>query len=208
MEPPLDLLVVVAHPRADSLGAALAATVMQTAKGAGARVACHDLYTDGFDPRLTAAEVRAPVFSDPLCSRYAAELLTADAVVIVHPVWFFGPPAVLKGWVERVVREGVAFDLGTDGRVTGRLRAREALVVTTGNAGPSTEARLGDPVTRFWREVVFGPVNVGETRRLAFAPVLGSSHEERASWLQRAANEVEGLIARSRAYGVSHRDDR
>lgn len=199
---------MVAHPRADSLGAALSTAVVEAAKGAGARVACHDLYADGFDPRLTAAEVEAPVFSDPLCSRYASELLTADAVVIVHPVWFFGPPAVLKGWVDRGVREGVAFDVGVDGQVTGRLRAREALIVTTGNAGPATEARLGDPVTRFWRDVVFGPANVADTRRLAFSPVLGSSDEQRASWLQQAAREATDVIARSRAYGVSHRDER
>src|SRR5690606_24268592 len=104
-------------------------------------------------------------------------------VVVVHPVWFFGPPAALKGWVERVVREGVAFDVGPGGRVTGRLRARQALVVTTGNAGAATEAALGDPVTRFWRDVVFGPAGVLETRRLALAPVRGGSDDERRGWL-------------------------
>lgn len=208
MEPPVDLLVVLAHPRSDSLVSALASAVVDAAQGVGARVACHDLYGDGFDPRLTAAEVEAPVFSDQLSSRYASELLTADAVVVVHPVWFFGPPAVLKGWVERVVREGVAFDVGPDGSVTGRLRAREALVVTTGNAGQATEMALGDPVTRFWKDVVFGPAAVRDTRRVAFAPVRGCSGEERAAWLQRVAREAEDVIARSRAYGVSHRDER
>src|SRR5690606_9931348 len=83
--------------------------------------------------------------ADALAERYAADLLGADAVVVVHPVWFFGPPAALKGWVERVVREGVAFDVGEGGAVTGRLTAGAALVVTTGNAGAATEAALGDP---------------------------------------------------------------
>lgn len=200
----MDVLVVLAHPRPDSLGAALAAAVTGAARDAGARVACHDLYADGFDPRLTAAECVGPAFSDDLARRYADELLAADAVVVVHPVWFFGPPAILRGWVERVVREGVAFDVGAGGAVTGRLRAREALVITTGNAGSATEAALGEPVTRFWRDVVFAPTGVPQTRRLAFAPVRGSADDERAAWLQLAASSTQDVVARARAYGVSH----
>ena len=117
----------------------------------------------------------------------------------------FGPPAALRGWVERVVREGVAFDVGPGGAVTGLLRARAALVVTTGNAGARTEEALGDPVTRFWRDVVFGPAGVGETRRLAFAPVLGSSAEARAGWLEEARRGSATLVGALRAYLGSHR---
>lgn len=204
MEPPVDVLVVLAHPRPDSLGTALAAAVTTAARSAGARVACHDLYADGFDPRLSAAESLGPAFSDDLARRYADELVAADAVVVVHPVWFFGPPAILRGWVERVVREGVAFDVGARGEVTGRLRAREVLVITTGNAGPATESALGEPVTRFWRDVVFAPSGVPEMLRLAFAPVRDSTAEERTEWLRRAASSSEGLVERMRTYGVSH----
>ncbi len=208
MEPPVDVVVVSANPRPGSLGAALASAVVGSARGENARVARHDLYADGFDPRLSAREVNSPVFSDRLSERYAAELLAADAVIVVHPVWFFGPPAVLKGWVERVVREGVAFRVGSGGRVEGLLRAGEALVLTTGNAGSATEERLGDPVTRFWRDVVFGPAGVPVTRRVAFAPVHGSSDAQRDAWLREAAGEARKLVSRAREYGVSHRGGR
>lgn len=199
---------MLCHPSGESLGAALAAAVAGAARDAGAEVTVHDLYRDGFDPRLAASEVASPAFADPLAERYARDLLGADAVAVVHPVWFFGPPAVLKGWVERVVREGVAFEVGPDGRVAGRLRARAALVVTTGNAGVRTEEALGDPVTRFWRDVAFGPAGVTDVRRLAFAPVRGSSAEERASWLAAAERETATLVEAARAYLGSRRAER
>lgn len=202
------VLVVLCHPDEGSLGAALAAAALAGAREAGAVTVLHDLYRDGFDPRLAAAEVAGPTFADALAERYAADLLGADAVVVVHPVWFFGPPAALKGWVERVVREGVAFDVGEGGAVTGRLTAGAALVVTTGNAGAATEAALGDPVTRFWRDVVFGPAGVASTRRLAFAPVRGSSAEARAAWLAATRREAATLVGGVRAYVGSHRVER
>jgi NAD(P)H dehydrogenase (quinone) len=200
--------VVLCHPSGASLGAALAEAAVTSAREAGATVTLHDLYRDGFDPRLAATEVGTPTFADPIAERYADDLLVADAVVVVHPVWFFGPPAALKGWVERVVREGVAFDVGPGGRVTGRLRARQALVVTTGNAGAATEAALGDPVTRFWRDVVFGPAGVLETRRLALAPVRGGSDDERRGWLASVEGEVATLVRSLEAYLGSHRAER
>lgn len=202
MEIPLELLVVLAHPRSDSLGAELARRVRTAALEGGAHVAFHDLYADAFDPRLGPEELSAPTFADPLAEGYVAQLLAADAIVIVHPVWFFGPPAILKGWVDRVVREGVAFELGAGGEVNGRLRAGEALVVTTGNAGTRTEEALGDPVSRFWRDVVLGPAGVRTTRRLAFSPVRESTPEQRESWLAQTVHEVGSLVERARAYGA------
>ncbi len=199
------VLVVLCHPDPGSLGAALARAAEAGATAAGADCRLHDLYRDGFDPRLAPSEVGSAGFADPLAERYARELLAADAVVVVHPVWFFGAPAALKGWVERVVREGVAFDVGEGGAVTGRLKAREALVVTTGNASARTEEALGDPVTRFWRDVVFTPAGVGVTTRLALAPVRGSALSEREAWLAEVQGLAGALVARLRAYGVSHR---
>ncbi len=196
---------MLCHPAEGSLGAALAGAVVAGARGSGARVTVQDLYRDGFDPRLSTSELEGASFADGLAARYARELVAADAVAVVHPVWFFGPPALLKGWVERVVREGVAFDVGEDGAVVGRLRARQALVVTTGNAGRATEEALGDPVTRFWRDVVFTPAGVPETRRLAFAPVRASAAEERSAWLAEARREAATLVGAVRAYLGSHR---
>lgn len=191
------LLVVLAHPDPASLNAAIAAAVVNTAEAAGAKVVVQDLYGDGFDPRLGVTELHGPVFADELCARYAAELLAADALVLIHPLWFFQAPAVLKGWVDRVVREDVAFELDAHGAVTGLLTAAAALVITTGNTSRETERTvLGDPVTRFWREVVLGPAGVRDVERLAFTPVRDSTNEVRDRWLVEVRTAVSGLLVK------------
>lgn len=177
--------VILAHPRPGSLNHALARAAVRGLQRAGFEIAFHDLYAEGFDPRLRAEEVASTAFADALAARHARELVAAERIVVVHPVWFFHVPAMAKGWVDRVVREGVAFEMTPRG-VVGRLRASRALVVTTGNAsGGVPGAAPGDPLTAFWRACVFEPAGVGATERLAFGPVRGSAEATRRGWLER-----------------------
>ncbi len=190
------MLVVVSHPNEASLCRALAAAAAAAAEAAGASVYLHDLGADGFDPLMKASEVGTDLFADPLTERYAAELLVADGIVVVHPVWFFHVPAALKGWVERVVREGVAFGVSPTGSITGMLAARRALVVTTANGSPAVEQGVfGDPIGTFWQRIVFGPAGVGRVERLALSPVRGSDEAQRAGWLSGVAQAVSALVA-------------
>lgn len=191
-----NVLIVLAHPSEDSLNASIAAAAATAAARHGATVKLTDLYRDGFDPRLHAGEVDSAAFADELTAGYARDLLAADLLVIVHPLWFFQAPAVLKGWVDRVVREDVAFELDEAGNVTGLLGLAAALVITTGNSSTDVENRVfGDPVTRFWRDVVLTPAGAGSFERLAFTPVRGSTAEKRAGWQNAAAEAVTRLVA-------------
>lgn len=190
------IVVVVAHPNPESLCRALAAAAVYAAEAAGASVCVHDLHADGFDPLMKVGEVGTTAFADPLAERYATELKAADGIVVVHPVWFFHAPASLKGWVERVVREGVAFDVSPAGEITGLLRARRALVVTTANGSLEVEREVfGDPVGTFWERVVFGPAGVERVERLAFSPVRGSDDAQRAAWLATVADSVAEMVS-------------
>lgn len=177
--------VILAHPKAGSLNHALAGAAVRGLERAGYEVAFHDLYAEDFDPRLKAQEVGSSDLADTLAATHARQLLEAWKIVVVHPVWFFHVPAMAKGWVDRVMREGVAFELTPDG-VQGRLRARGALVVTTANATRGVRHEVPhDPVTAFWRECVFTPAGVPVTERLSLGPVRGSSAETRRAWLER-----------------------
>jgi len=199
------VVIVAAHPDPASFNAALVTAAAEAARRLGGDVRVHDLYRDGFDPRLAVSELPSQPaaagmpgtesvaakhvrFADDLTSRYAHDLVGADVVIVVHPVWFFHVPAILKGWVDRVVREDVAFELGPDGRVAGLLRARSVLIVTTANTSSATEtAVFGAPVETFWRTVVFGPAGVKSVERLALAPVRNSDDATRAAWLAQVA---------------------
>lgn len=191
----MKLTLVVAHPDPGSFNTAIARAVREAAVAAGADVRVHDLYADGFDPRMPAVEVGTTRFADELTARYAQEVLDADTFVIVHPVWFFHAPAAMKGWVDRVMREGVVYHVGAGDRTEGLLRAQAALVITTANAPEALEVGvLGDPLGTFWDRIVFGFGGVSDVRRVRFAAVKESTPEVRAAWLEEVGRAVRTLV--------------
>jgi NAD(P)H dehydrogenase (quinone) len=126
-------LVVHADPSPDSLSAALFATATTTLRRRGHEVAALDLYAEHFAPAMSADERRAYHTDTPIVSgqvaRHAALVRWADALVFVYPTWWAGPPAVLKGWLERVLVPGVAFHLDhRTNKVVSDLRHVRALV--------------------------------------------------------------------------------
>jgi putative NADPH-quinone reductase len=117
------VLVVYAHPVETSYGAALKDRIV-AALSPRHEVDLLDLYAEDFDPRMSRAERlgyqdiptnRAPV------APYVERLLRAEALVFCFPAWTFGPPAILKGWLDRVLLPGVAFQIEPDGTVSGGL---------------------------------------------------------------------------------------
>jgi len=130
------VLVVYAHPLSDSFAAALRDAVLARLRAAGHEVDLCDLYAEGFDPVLTAAERRAYNTAQPDLSAveaYVTRLRAADALVVCFPTWWYGMPAILKGWFDRVWVTGVAFTLPEGG---GAIRPalhniRKFAVVTT-----------------------------------------------------------------------------
>lgn len=107
-------LVVYAHPVADSFQSALHRCAVETLAGAGHEVDDCDLYAEGFQPALTASERRAYHTAAPDTAAVASDierLRRAEGMVFVFPTWWFGMPAILKGYIDRVWVPGVAFEL-------------------------------------------------------------------------------------------------
>jgi putative NADPH-quinone reductase len=129
------VLVIYAHPLADSFAAALHRAVVEALGEAGHEVDDCDLYAMGFDPVMTAAERRAHNTANPDLSaveHHVERLRAADALVLCFPVWWYGMPAILKGYFDRVWVNGVAFHLGTGGRIDpGLHRLKKLWVVCT-----------------------------------------------------------------------------
>jgi putative NADPH-quinone reductase len=128
------VLLVYCHPRADSFSAVLRETVREALAARGHDVELVDLYAEGFLPALTAEE-RAAYHTEggnlAGVEAHAARLRASDALVLVYPTWWYGMPAMLKGWFDRVWVPGVAFRLG-DGAIEPLLtNIRRIAVVTT-----------------------------------------------------------------------------
>lgn len=127
-------LVVFAHPVPDSLGAHLAACIEAALRARGMHVDRLDLYAEGFEPLLSAEERRGHrggvYLPAPDIAALQARLAAADHLVLVFPTWWFGLPASLKGWFDRVWAPGFAYVPGTPIRpLLNRLKS--CLVVTT-----------------------------------------------------------------------------
>jgi putative NADPH-quinone reductase len=189
------ILVVLGHPQPGSFNHALAEAVVSALEERGHEVVFHDLYAEGFDPLLPAEEILSDGPVDPEVVRHCAELAAAEGIVVVHPNWWGQPPAILKGWIDRVVRPEVAYrflegDSG-EGVPEGLLRAKTAVVLTTSNTNENRElAVFGDPLEALWVRCVFGLCGVEDVRRRNFGVVVTSSGQERAVWLQDAAEMI------------------
>jgi putative NADPH-quinone reductase len=132
----MNILVVTAHPLKSSLCTTLTDHIVSRLKTLGHTIAIEDLYEANFDPVLSGPE-RERYYADRYDATGVAQevkrLETSDALVLVFPTWWFGFPAVLKGWFDRVWVPSVAYDHASDfGPIRPRLNGlRKAFVVTT-----------------------------------------------------------------------------
>ncbi|MFC8532662.1 NAD(P)H oxidoreductase [Streptomyces sp. NPDC057249] len=135
-------LLVLAHPRPDSLTAQVAAHLRARIEEAEGTVDVLDLYAEDFDPRLTPAdepdwEDREKKYS-PEVHAHMDRIAAADDILVVFPVWWFAPPAVLKGWIDRVWNYGFAY-----GRSRPRLAGKRMLWLGLAGGSEPEYAKAG-----------------------------------------------------------------
>lgn len=192
----MQISLILAHPEPGSFNHAIAAAARTTLEGAGHTVHFHDLYQEGFDPFLRIEEIPKNTALPDDIQTHCDEIASADGIIIVHPNWWGMPPAVLKGWVDRIFRPEVAYrfvegDSG-EGVPQGLLKAETAIVFNTGNTSIEREINeFGDPLERIWKHCIFGLCGVQNFRRRLFTIVITSSLEQRSDWL----DEVKAMTA-------------
>jgi NAD(P)H dehydrogenase (quinone) len=184
----MQVSVILAHPRKGSFNHAIAGNVVSTLLQSGHKVVYHDLYAERFDPLLLHDEIARDVTLPPEIAEHCREISSSDGIVIIHPDWWGMPPAILKGWVDRILRPGVAYrfaetDSG-EGIPKGLLAARAAIVFNTSNTPALREQDVfGDPLERLWKDGIFAFCGVPEFRRRMFGVIVTSTEEQRKSWL-------------------------
>jgi putative NADPH-quinone reductase len=193
----LKISLILAHPNPASFNHAIARATLQSLERHGHQVCWHDLYAEGFDPLLPRNELAREAPLPEFLQGHCREISQADGLVIVHPNWWGQPPAILKGWIDRVLRPGVAYQFldGDDGEgvPVGLLRTRAAIVFNTSNTPRMRElAVFGDPLEIIWKNCILGLCGVSEFFRKNFEVVVTSTPAQRAGWLK----EVQEIIAR------------
>ena len=179
----MKVIVIIGHQRKGSFCHAIAETAVDQLRAAGHEVIYHDLYEEKFDPILPHHEIADESRVDPVVRRHIEEVLSADGYLVVHPNWWGQPPAILKGWVDRVIRQGSVYEFTAEG-VKGFLRGKSAMVFTTSNTPREDELRLfGDPLENLWRACIFGFVGVEDFQRRNFESIMLSTPKQRKDWL-------------------------
>ena len=188
--------VILAHPDPDSFNHAIAQTVVDALKANGYRVFFHDLYQEKFDPRLNLEELAKDAILPAVIRKHCDEIAAASGIVIVHPNWWGQPPAILKGWVDRVIRPDVAYkflegDTG-EGIPNGLLKARAALVFNTSNTESEREKDVfSDPLETIWRNCILGLCGITNFHRRMFNVIVTSTEDQRRDWLNDVEKDID-----------------
>lgn len=196
---------IVAHPRPGSFCHAISERARNALAADGHSVEHHDLYAEGFDPCLrqeeayTVGDTLEEALSraeDPVLLRHRSSIAKANGLLVVHPNWWGKPPAILAGWLDRVLVPGVAYRLETaDGLPEGLLSIRKAVIFNTSDTESEREIRdLGDPLELIWGRCVLPFCGVESYERRVFRPVVGSSEERRAGWLSETDSCCRGAF--------------
>lgn len=144
-------LIVYCHPFPDSYNAAVRDRVIKGITEAGGEVKVRDLYAAGFSPVLTREEWQSHVDPDENFDKIAEDgalIKWCDTIVFVYPTWWYAMPAMLKGWLDRVMVPGLAFHMPEAGRANirpGLTHIKRITVFTTCGATRWLSALIGWP---------------------------------------------------------------
>lgn len=199
-------LVIHCHPSEDSFASAVRDTVLGRLRAAGVDVRLHDLYAEGFQPVLTGPEwsgyLDSPANRAPVES-HCADLEWCDTLIFVYPTWWYGLPAMLKGWLDRVLLPDLAFMMPKEPGETIRpgLQHIERLgVFTTCGASWWLTTFVGAPGRRTLMRGI-GLLLKPRARKVFAAHYLmdSASREDLGRHLARVAAKTDGLIGAGKA---------
>lgn len=191
----MKILIILAHPHKGSFNHAIADVTVRTCSENGHEVIFHDLYEEDFQAVLPDTEIPKNAGVPAIIENHCKELTGADGIVLIHPDWWGQPPAILKGYIDRVFRPGVAYEFAEgdsgEGVPIGLLSAKAALVFNTSNTPLQRELEaFGDPLQTLWKNCVFALCGVNNFYRKMFSVMVTSTDEQRKVWLNEVAETV------------------
>ena len=191
----MKVLLILAHPNKQSFNHAIANSAIAKLNENGHEVILHDLYDERFDPILLDDEIPKEADLPNEIKKHCKEIQNSHGIIIVHPNWWGQPPAILKGWVDRIIRPGVAYEFLEDdsgeGIPIGLLKAGKAIVFNTSNTPFEREMKVfGDPLQRIWKDCIFDLCGVKKFHRKMFGVIVTSTEKQRKKWLEEVKNIV------------------
>ena len=193
------VVVVVAHPDPNSFSHAIAATAMTSLGERHHEVTVIDLYAEGFRTAMSYDERVAyhsdrPIV-DPIVERHAAIVKHADALVFIYPTWWSMMPAILKGWLERVMVPGVGFVFDESGHVRrGLVNVHRVIGISTYDAPwLNVKATTDNGRRTLLRALRLNTAVLTRGSWLALYRMRARGPHDRAKFLRRVEQKVRSL---------------
>lgn len=190
----MKVLIVFTHPNPNSFNHALLESITAGLEESGHEVRVKDLYQENFNPILSADDLTI-LHTGKIPENIAKEqeqLLWAEGLVFIYPLWWFDRPAMLKGWFDIVLTNGLAFEYSSEG-VKGLLKHQKALVIIT--AGGSEEYfKDNDALQLIHRPVTDGTLSfcgIDDVSHQIYYDISNLSDDERTAILEKT--EKTGL---------------
>ena len=197
----MKLLLVFCHPDPDSFGAAIRRTAAEALRAAGHELREIDLYAEGFNPVFSAAEKRTYLSDTQVnidgVAAHVEALRWAEGWIAIYPTWYYGLPAMLKGWLDRVWLPGVTFRIAPakERTIRGELSNIRLFVGITTSGSPWWWLKvIGDP----GRSLLMKGLRPLYARRcrMRWLQLYNMNHvtaEDRAGFLSRVRRELSAL---------------
>lgn len=180
----MNVLIILGHPDKKSFNHAIAQTCISKIDANGHSVFFHDLYVENFNPLLHIDNENNETVIDNQIKVHCDDLINCDGIIIIHPNWWGQPPAIIKGWLDRVLLPEVAYKFVDNEKgehiPIGLLKAKSAIVLNSSNSSCDDENRALDSI---WKNKVFKFCGVNKVERINFCAVKNSDKNQRNKWL-------------------------
>lgn len=191
-------VLVYCHPYNGSFCHAILESAKKAAIKAGQEVDVIDLYADKFNPVMSAEDLKAFVnheMVDPQAKDYFNRIKNADHMVLIFPIWWETMPAMMKGFIDKIMFPGSFYDMSAGGStaIKTRLPNLKITVITTMNT-PASVYRLvyGNAIYKTLVKGTFKFIGNKDVQWVSFNMVKDSTEEQRKQWLEKVAQIVAG----------------
>ena len=193
---PVTVTIILANPNRESFNHAIAERIHRCLDESNHQIHFHDLYAERFVPVLEIEELRRKFAFDDTITTHSRHIRESQGLVVIYPDWWGMPPAILKGWIDRVFRPGFAYEFEgeefTEKEKVPLLTGKRAMVVTTTN---ETNPLSQEAMNTLWRERVFGYTGIGQVDFRCFYGLRESSGRERRRWMDELCKILERWAA-------------
>ncbi len=162
----MNTLIVYTHPYDGSFNNHVLNTVKETRLEQGENVDIIDLYADNFDGIMRAEDLKLfgqGRYADELAEGYMNRLKAADEVIFIFPVWWYGTPAMLKGFFDKVLLKGHTYTQDENKNMKGLLNISKSSVFTTASITKEIMGYVGSPVEKTLIGGIFSMVGIENT---------------------------------------------